>query len=131
MHTIGSDLPAAPEIDFFDNPRVQGTVEVRDSQILAIVPSVEEIKAALFSLEDKISPGPDGYTAKFFKSHWNIVGLDFSNVVQFMFLNRCIPKGFNSTFLVLIPKISNYRWPLMILGLFLTVMFLINTCPRF
>lgn len=35
-----------------------------------------EVKCALFSIGDKKAPGPDGYTSKFFKEAWDIVGGD-------------------------------------------------------
>lgn len=37
----------------------------------------EEIKAALFDIDDDKAPGPDGYTSKFFKKAWLIVKQDF------------------------------------------------------
>ncbi|KAJ6989544.1 hypothetical protein NC653_022191 [Populus alba x Populus x berolinensis] len=37
----------------------------------------EDIKAALFSIPDNKSPGPDGYNAYFFKHCWSIIGPNF------------------------------------------------------
>jgi hypothetical protein len=44
-----------------------------------------EIKDALFSLHDNKAPGPDGYTALFFKKTWDIVGADFMAAVSNFF----------------------------------------------
>ncbi|GJT01793.1 RNA-directed DNA polymerase, eukaryota, reverse transcriptase zinc-binding domain protein [Tanacetum coccineum] len=35
--------------------------------------SDSEIKNAMFEIEDSKAPGPDGYTARFYKSAWNII----------------------------------------------------------
>lgn len=50
------------------------------------------------------SPGPDGYTSEFFKVSWAIMGGDFVIAVQSFFDKGFLPKGINSTILVLIPK---------------------------
>lgn len=50
------------------------------------------------------APGPDGYTAEFFKASWGIVGKDFTIAVQSFFTKGFIPKGLNTTILALIPK---------------------------
>lgn len=36
----------------------------------------EEIKLALFNIDDNKSPGPDGYGSFFFKKEWEIIGCD-------------------------------------------------------
>ncbi|KAK1408250.1 hypothetical protein QVD17_39886 [Tagetes erecta] len=46
----------------------------------------EEIKETMFSFSDDKAPGPDGYTAAFFKKAWNIVGHDVSLAIQDFFL---------------------------------------------
>ncbi|XP_024006573.1 uncharacterized protein LOC112083080 [Eutrema salsugineum] len=43
---------------------------------LITVPLAEGIKAAVFSLPKNKAPGPDGFTAEFFTSSWDIVGDD-------------------------------------------------------
>ncbi|GKB95287.1 RNA-directed DNA polymerase, eukaryota, reverse transcriptase zinc-binding domain protein [Tanacetum coccineum] len=41
-----------------------------------------EIKEAIFRIGDEKAPGPDGFTAVFFKKSWNIVEKDVCDVVQ-------------------------------------------------
>ena len=67
----------------------------------------EEIKAALFDIEDEKSPGPDGYSSKFFKAMWKIVGDDFCNAVKEFFQSGKILKEVNSTVIALIPKVKS------------------------
>ncbi|XP_074300183.1 uncharacterized protein LOC141631406 [Silene latifolia] len=64
----------------------------------------EEIKEALFSIPDIKSPGPDGYTSKFFKDAWGEIGGDVIRAVQDFFQSRQLLKKFNSTNVTLIPK---------------------------
>lgn len=49
---------------------------------------MEEIKEALFDIGDDKSPRPDGYTSKFFKQAWNIVGGSFCEAVLEFFSSR-------------------------------------------
>ncbi|GKG08725.1 hypothetical protein Tco_0334557 [Tanacetum coccineum] len=35
-----------------------------------------EVKNAMFDIEDSKAPGPDGYTARFYKSAWSVIGKD-------------------------------------------------------
>ncbi|XP_057953981.1 uncharacterized protein LOC131148278 [Malania oleifera] len=49
--------------------------------------SDQEIRDALFSIEDGKSPGPDGYSACFFKQAWSVVGLDVISAVKEFFNN--------------------------------------------
>ncbi|GJV55847.1 hypothetical protein Tco_1456852 [Tanacetum coccineum] len=66
----------------------------------------DEIKADMFDIGDDKASGPDGYTFAFFKKGWSVVGHDVCNAVRDFFLNRCILKEINHTFLALIPKVS-------------------------
>ncbi|KAL9224958.1 hypothetical protein vseg_000933 [Gypsophila vaccaria] len=63
-----------------------------------------EIKKTLFSIPDTKSPGPDGYTSKFFKDAWNIVGRDVVEAVRDFFSHKTLLKQMNATNLTLIPK---------------------------
>ncbi|XP_021991697.1 uncharacterized protein LOC110888476 [Helianthus annuus] len=53
--------------------------------------TLEEIKSAMFSIGNDKAPGPDGYTAAFFKSSWQIVGSDVSNDVLDFFNTAFVP----------------------------------------
>nr|GEU38750.1 RNA-directed DNA polymerase, eukaryota, reverse transcriptase zinc-binding domain protein [Tanacetum cinerariifolium] len=44
-----------------------------------------EIKEALFDIDEQKAPGPDGFSAKFFKAAWNIIGKDMCLAVQEFF----------------------------------------------
>ncbi|KAG7585341.1 Reverse transcriptase domain [Arabidopsis thaliana x Arabidopsis arenosa] len=67
----------------------------------------EEIKDAFFSLPRNKSSGPDGYSAEFFISCWSVVGVEVTAAVSEFFSSGKLLKQWNSTCLVLIPKIQN------------------------
>ncbi|XP_074300882.1 uncharacterized protein LOC141632218 [Silene latifolia] len=66
--------------------------------------SGKEVKDALFSIPDIKSPGPDGYTSKFFKDVRGEVWGDVIEAVQDFFLQRRLLTQINATTLTLIPK---------------------------
>ncbi|GJS26095.1 hypothetical protein Tco_0486715 [Tanacetum coccineum] len=66
----------------------------------------QEVKEAIFSMGNDKSPGPDGYTACFFKECWDIVASDVVCAVQEFFTNGNLLKELNHTIIALIPKES-------------------------
>lgn len=73
-------------------------------QILIAPVTEEEINVALRNLGDNKAPGVDGYSPKFFKTTWNIVGQDVRKVIQDFFGNMRLSQALNSTLVTLIPK---------------------------
>ena len=69
--------------------------------------SVQEVKDALFSMGDDKAPGPDGFTAAFFKGAWDIVSKDVTLAVQEFFQNGKLLKEVNHTILALLPKVAS------------------------
>ena len=67
----------------------------------------EEVKNALFSIGDLKAPGPDGLHAIFYKRFWNMLGDDLVHEVLQAVNSACIPKGWNDTTIVMIPKVEN------------------------
>ncbi|KAF9673206.1 hypothetical protein SADUNF_Sadunf11G0124500 [Salix dunnii] len=65
----------------------------------------EEIKIAMYAIPDEKAPGPDGFTAKFFKQTWNTTGGDVTRAVQHFFKTSRLPRGMNAT------KIAMVGWP--------------------
>ncbi|GKB86994.1 RNA-directed DNA polymerase, eukaryota, partial [Tanacetum coccineum] len=74
---------------------------------LEIEVSKEEIKRAVWDCGIGKSPGPDGFTFGSYRHYWKIVETDVVDVVSFFFQHGFFPKGSNSFFISLIPKISD------------------------
>ncbi|GKA98534.1 RNA-directed DNA polymerase, eukaryota, reverse transcriptase zinc-binding domain protein, partial [Tanacetum coccineum] len=66
----------------------------------------DEIKFAMFSIEDDKAAGPDGYTSKFFKTAWNIVGGDVCAAVKEFFYSSKLLGEFNANLISLVPKLQ-------------------------
>ncbi|GKG17486.1 hypothetical protein Tco_0362443, partial [Tanacetum coccineum] len=72
--------------------------------------SRDEIRLAVWNCGDNKSPGPDGYTFEFFRKYWNFVGPDFCEAVEYFFVNGSFSKGCNSSFVALIPKVTDAKF---------------------
>ena len=65
----------------------------------------EDVKKALFQIGDMKDPGPDALHTIFFKRFWHIVGEELATEVLQAINTRKIPEGWNSTNVVMIPKV--------------------------
>ncbi|PNX55219.1 hypothetical protein L195_g048846, partial [Trifolium pratense] len=86
-----------------------------DNMMLTKIPTMEEVKTAVFSMNGSGAPGPDGFGGSFYQSFWNIIATDvYNSVVQFFHSNWIMP-GLNSNLVCLVPKfkeadrIEDYR----------------------
>lgn len=50
--------------------------------------SEEEIRMALFSMQPDKAPGPNGFTAAFFRNHWDIIKKDYVRMVRNIFKKK-------------------------------------------
>ena len=69
--------------------------------------SEQEIYNAVFSIDAKSAPGPDGFTAIFFQKNWNLIKDQVIAEIFGFFNSGVLPKDWNHTHSCLIPKISN------------------------
>lgn len=78
-----------------------------DGCLLSLPVEAEEMKRTMFSLNSNKAPGPDGYSAHFFKSAWEIVSQDVIEAVKSFFASGKLLREVNSTIMVLVPKVPN------------------------
>ncbi|GAV92873.1 LOW QUALITY PROTEIN: hypothetical protein CFOL_v3_36251, partial [Cephalotus follicularis] len=64
----------------------------------------KEIEDALWSQNLDKAPGPDGYSGRFFKDAWSVVGKDVILAIKSFFVSERLPRSYNATILCLIPK---------------------------
>ncbi|KAG7559487.1 Reverse transcriptase zinc-binding domain [Arabidopsis thaliana x Arabidopsis arenosa] len=74
---------------------------------LTAIPLPEEIRGACFSIHADKAPGPDGFSASFFQSHWPTVGPQIILEIQNFFSSGILPRNINLTHVRLIPKITS------------------------
>ncbi|KAJ9555564.1 hypothetical protein OSB04_010178 [Centaurea solstitialis] len=69
--------------------------------------SEQEVKSAVWSCGYNKAPGPDGFTFEFVRKFWDMVGKDFYEAVKYFESNHRIHPGSNSSFITLVPKVSD------------------------
>nr|GEW33956.1 RNA-directed DNA polymerase, eukaryota [Tanacetum cinerariifolium] len=72
--------------------------------------SRDEIHVAVWNCGENKSPSPDGYTFEFFRRYWRFIGSDFCLAVECFFESGSFPKGSNSLFIALIPKVTDAKF---------------------
>ncbi|MCI27041.1 RNA-directed DNA polymerase (Reverse transcriptase), partial [Trifolium medium] len=77
------------------------------NNLLTMLPSPAEIKAAVFDLNKDGAPGPDGFGAFFYQTYWDLVHKDVEDAVLEFFKTGWILPNFNANNVILIPKSSN------------------------
>ncbi|GJW36817.1 RNA-directed DNA polymerase, eukaryota [Tanacetum coccineum] len=71
---------------------------------------MDEIRKAVWDCGENKSPGPDGYTFEFFRKFWSLVGPKFCKAIQWFFDHSNFPRGCNSSFVALIPKVPDAKF---------------------
>nr|GEX67474.1 hypothetical protein [Tanacetum cinerariifolium] len=81
---------------------------LNESEALNMVRDIssQEVKLAMFSMGNDKSPGPNGFTAAFFKDTWDIIGVDVIKAVKEFFTIGRLLKELNHTIIALIPKVN-------------------------
>ncbi|GJT02516.1 zinc finger MYM-type protein 1-like protein [Tanacetum coccineum] len=69
----------------------------------------DEIKGVVWDCGGDRAPGPDGFTFNFFTSFWDLIEDDVVRFVHEFFRSSFFPKGCNSSFIALIPKVLNAK----------------------
>lgn len=67
----------------------------------------EEIREAIFSMQQDKAPGPDGFTVAFYRNHWDTIKKDFVQMVKNVFSKYKMGEKTKSSHLALIPKDIN------------------------
>nr|KYP53426.1 Transposon TX1 uncharacterized [Cajanus cajan] len=95
----------------WERPLIEGVqfkqISDREKCQLTADIDLEEIKMAVWDCDSSKSPGPDGFNFKFIKSFWETVKEDIVRMMKEFHANGKLPKGTNSTFITLIPKVDD------------------------
>nr|GEU28937.1 hypothetical protein [Tanacetum cinerariifolium] len=75
-----------------------------DAEKMIMNVSEEEIKDALFDICDNKAPGPDGYSANFFKSAWSVLKKEVCDAIMEFFRTGRMLGEVNATLITLVPK---------------------------
>ncbi|XP_060184581.1 uncharacterized protein LOC132614194 [Lycium barbarum] len=83
---------------------VETTAEVGDEAKIEELPTEEEVKEAVFSLNSESASGPDGFTGLFYQKCWDTIKEDVTMMVRAFFCGYEIPKFISHIKFVLLPK---------------------------
>nr|GEZ80071.1 RNA-directed DNA polymerase, eukaryota, reverse transcriptase zinc-binding domain protein [Tanacetum cinerariifolium] len=72
--------------------------------------TTDEIRVVVWVCGENKSPGLDGYTFDFFRHFWNLIGPDVCLAVLCFFDHGFFPSGCNSSFIALIPKVTDTKF---------------------
>ncbi|GJV75554.1 putative RNA-directed DNA polymerase, eukaryota, reverse transcriptase zinc-binding domain protein [Tanacetum coccineum] len=67
----------------------------------------QEIKNVVWDCGGEKAPGSDGFTFKLKKKHWNLLSDDIITYVNDFYHSALIPRGCNSSFITLVPKVDD------------------------
>jgi exonuclease III len=94
-----------------DRPSLDGlnfqTLSVREGASLVRPFTMDEVKAAVWEIDNFKCPGPDGVTFGFIKKFWDLLKDDVMRFLVEFHRNGRLAKGINSTFIALIPKVDS------------------------
>nr|GEX80621.1 RNA-directed DNA polymerase, eukaryota, reverse transcriptase zinc-binding domain protein [Tanacetum cinerariifolium] len=100
-------LGISPEVAKFsreDSLLFEKKVSSEDAEIMIKEIGNDEIKKALFDIEDNKAPRPDGFTSRFFKKSWEIIKDDFCAAIKEFFESGKLLREINATLIALVPK---------------------------
>ncbi|GJS51922.1 RNA-directed DNA polymerase, eukaryota, reverse transcriptase zinc-binding domain protein [Tanacetum coccineum] len=105
MYFLGTQ-DAAYEVEDADS---LFTKRLDDDVALDLIKPIDdkEIKEALYSIDDNKASGPDGYSSKFFKVMWSVVGLDLCFATKEFSVKGKLLGEFNTTLISLVPKVKS------------------------
>ena len=81
------------------------------NQILTAIPTDTEILCAVKQINTDKAPGPDGFSAGFYHSFWEVIGEDICREVRDFFLTGKMDPKINETHICLLPKVSGAKSP--------------------
>jgi hypothetical protein len=99
LFSTASPIIADEMLDLF-----QPSISTEENSFICSIPTEQEIFNALTSIGSSKAPGPDGFTALFYKEYWHIVKEVVLKSVWDFFASNHLLKEQNHTFIALIPK---------------------------
>ncbi|KAL2243600.1 UNVERIFIED_CONTAM: hypothetical protein Sindi_0478000 [Sesamum indicum] len=97
--------PAFP--DEMDRDCLEDGLTDEDRCFLCTMPTMAEVREAVFCIEPESVAGPDGFGAIFYHTCWDLVSEDVFCAVSEFFRGIAMPKSFTATTISLIPKTAS------------------------
>ncbi|KAL0462803.1 UNVERIFIED_CONTAM: hypothetical protein Slati_0167900 [Sesamum latifolium] len=74
---------------------------------LCSIPSKEDMKEIVFSIDKESVAGPDGFSSAFYQACWEFLARDLCDAVRDFFSSTPMPRSFTATTIVLILKVDS------------------------
>ncbi|XP_059289920.1 uncharacterized protein LOC132043459 [Lycium ferocissimum] len=78
-----------------------------DNEMLCSIPTMQELKDTVFSMDPGSAPCPDGMTGIFYHKCWDIISTDLLNMIIEIFKGGIINRAISHSCLILIPKVKS------------------------
>ncbi|XP_049388501.1 uncharacterized protein LOC125852861 [Solanum stenotomum] len=72
-------------LDFSILQHIPKLISKEQNEEMHKLPSIEEVRNVVFTLNVESAPGPDGFSGKFFQHCWEIIGEDLTRLVKAFF----------------------------------------------
>ena len=69
--------------------------------------SYEEVRAAVFQMEDNKALGPDGYPTEFYEAFWDTIKVDLMSMFMDFHNGNLLLRSLNFGIITLLPKKTN------------------------
>ncbi|XP_026396052.1 uncharacterized protein LOC113290682 [Papaver somniferum] len=83
-----------------------GSISVAESVYMDAIPSLEEVRVAVFDLGADSAPAPDGFTCSFYRQCRDISSRNLFNAIANCWPMRKIPNGINSSFIIMATRLG-------------------------
>nr|GFC14115.1 RNA-directed DNA polymerase, eukaryota [Tanacetum cinerariifolium] len=93
-----------------DSGNVSDEILLKRMELTRQLHDINQMEAMDYNYGENKSPGPEGYTFEFFRRYWRFIGSDFCSAVAYFFESGSFPKGSNSSFIALIPKVTDAKF---------------------
>lgn len=100
-------MSSSPAIPFSVHQLFQPYITDQENDHLRSIIEEMKILQVINSMHPTKAPGPDGLPAILYQHYWNGVKQAVVTEVQNFFLEGCMPRGLNRTYVVVIPKCQN------------------------
>ncbi|KAL9690309.1 hypothetical protein QQ045_010706 [Rhodiola kirilowii] len=99
---LGQDISPKPILT--DVVRKGKTIEAGWCRGLVREVTDLEVWSVLTNIGIDKAPGPDGFSASFFKKNWRFIGLEICNSIRHCLKYNALSRGLNAPYIALIPK---------------------------
>ncbi|KAL0307623.1 UNVERIFIED_CONTAM: hypothetical protein Sangu_3019200 [Sesamum angustifolium] len=99
----------SPRNDLSEFPFHFSTLSEEVTHSICNIPTEEETKEIVFSIDKDSVAGPDGFSLAFYQACWEFIAKDIHEAVRDFFCGTPMLRSFKTTTIVLIPKVDSPR----------------------